>query len=195
MMNFGKMLLKIVFNVVYMFLLFALSNLLMGLVNMIKTALGDHVGQFIGALIFFTIFMFVVCRKIFRDTDLRRDITALLNKSEGKFSKSKSLIHVILKEGWKEILCFMIPLFILYLLYLTINPDPLMHNNSYDVFERTYDIFKFIYSKNAVLGTYNNHMVWNYIFTIVMFTIPYTFVISHIISECEKNRLHRNSIS
>lgn len=189
MINFSKMLLKIVFNVVYMFLLFALSNLLMGLINMIKTGIGEHLGQFVGALIFFAIFMFVVCRKIYRDTDLRRDITALLNKSEDEFNKLKSLIRVMLKEGWKEILSFMIPLFILYLLYLTINPDPLMHKNSYDVFERTYDIFKFIYSRNAVLGTYNDHMLWNYVLTIVMFTIPYTFVINRIISECEKNRL------
>ena len=193
-MGIAKMLLRILQHIILIIVLLIFVNFLVYFTFMLKKAIGEYSAQIIISSVCFTVFMIVNYIRIYRDHDLHRDITAGLNKAFNKPDKEYNMPEAfgrfMLKDGFKEIICFMAALGLVNVFYLGIKPD--VPNVMNDVFMFLYNVFKFIYSPDAPLGVSNNYMTANYFLTVGMFIIGYSLMLIPTISKCEQNRLHKN---
>lgn len=188
-MGIAKMLQRVVYHLVFIIVILIVSNFLVYFTNLIKETIGEHIGQLVLSLIYFIVFMIIHFVMLSRDNDLHRDITAGINKSEKEYSLSGALGRYMRKEGVKEIICFMTAMLIINLFYLGINPA--QENVMNDVFTYLYNVFKFIYLPDTIMGEFNMYVVFNYIFVVVLYSIFYTLIMVHVIKKCEDNRLHK----
>jgi|GEM_PF-3214481 hypothetical protein len=191
-MGIAKMLLRTMLYFLTFMVLFIILGFAVYLTTMLREAIGEYPTQIITASLCFTVFMVMMFRRISKDNDLHRDITADLNKSEGEFDLTKATLRYMKKDGIKEIICFMAGFGIVNLFYLGINID--RPNVMIDVFYYMYNILKFIYSPYAIVGTYNIFLTLNYIFVVLLFIVFFIFAMTRTIAKCEENRLHKNSI-
>jgi len=195
-MGIAKMLLRILQHMILIIVLLILVNFLVFFTFMLKKAVGEYPAQLIISAVCFTVFMVVNYIRIYRDDDIHRDITAGLNKTFNKPGKEyntfEALWRYMLREGFKEVICFMATMFMVNMFYLGIKPE--VPNVMNDVFMFLYNVLKFIYSPDAPLGVSNNYMTANYFFTVAMFIIGYSLMMIPTISKCEKNRLHKIKI-
>lgn len=188
-MGIAKMLLRTIFHILFIIVLFIVSNFLVYPITMLKEKIGEHPGQVIVSSLLFITFMLIHIIRILRDNDLHRDITAIINKSDKEYSLSNIYFEYMKKYGIKELICFMTAMLIINLLYLNINTS--IDNIMNEVFIFMYNIFKFIYSSTLPLGSFSAYIILNYVLVVVLFSIIFSATMCYIITKCEENRLHK----
>ena len=188
-MGIAKMLLR---TMLY-FLLFIILDIILNFLSyprmMLREFIGEYPAQIITASLCFIVFILIMFRRVSKDNDLHRDITADLNKSESEFNLTQATLRYFKKDGIKEIICFMASFGLINLFCLRINLD--RPNVMNEVFEFLYNVLKFIYSPAMIPGQYNIYITLNYIFVVALFTAFFIFAMRRIILKCEENRLHK----
>jgi len=188
-MGIAKMLLRTILYFLTFIILFVFLNFSVYFTTSISETIGEYLSQIIMASLCFIVFIIIMFRRISRDNDLHRDITADLNKSEKEFNLTEATIRYMKKDGIKEIICFMAAFGLVNLFYLGIDIEN--GNIMSEVFYFMYNVLKFIYSPNMIPGEYNIFITLNYIFVVALFTLFFTFAMNRIIAKCEENRLHK----